>query len=113
MTDDIGSYIYVAMKKTAQELHPLLERMSRIQRMERGKICRMSARPHYNHQRWQDGRNVVRYVPTDQLASLQEAIDGYRLFMELAHQYAAQVIQRTRRQLSEPAASPKRSRAKK
>lgn len=87
--------------------------MSRIQRMERGKICRMSGRPHYNHQSWHDGRNVVRYVPADQVAPLQEAIDHYRLFMALAHQYADQIIERTRRQLSRPAAPQKRSRPKK
>jgi hypothetical protein len=101
------------MKKAAQKMHPLLKRMSRIQRMERGKICRMGARPHYNHQTWQDGRNVVRYVPTDQVASLQQAIDGYHLFMELAHQYADQIIKRTRRQLSSSAPCQKRSRQKK
>jgi hypothetical protein len=100
------------MKKPAQPIHPLLKRMSRIQRMERGKVCRMSGRPHYNHQTWQNGRNVVRYVPLDHVASLQEAVDGYRLFMQLAHQYADQVIQRTRRHLSRPAAPQKRSRAK-
>ena len=101
------------MKKADQRIHPLLKRMSRIKRMERGKICRMSGRPHYNHQSWHNGRNVVRYVPADQVASLQEAIEGYRLFMELVHQYADQVIKRTRRQLSRPPTSQKRSRHKK
>ena len=56
----------------------------------------MRGRPQYNHQTWQDGRNVVRYVRADHVALLQEAIDGYRLFMELARQYADQVIERTR-----------------
>jgi hypothetical protein len=101
------------MKKEARRFRSLLERMSRIERMERGKICRMSGREHYNHQTWQDGRNVVRYVPTDQVAPLQEAIDGYRLFTELARQYADEVIQRTRRQLSSPPSAPKRARSRK
>jgi hypothetical protein len=101
------------MKKTAKGIHPLLDRMSRIERMERGKICRMSGRPHCNHQTWQDGRNVVRYVTADQIAPLQQAIDGYRLFMELAHQYAHQIIERTRRQISVPATPQKRSRPRK
>jgi hypothetical protein len=106
LTDDIESYIVLSMKKTeAAGISPLIARMSRIERMERGKICRMSARAHYNHQTWQDGRNVVRYVPADQVAVLQEAIDGYRLFMQLAQQYADEIIERTRRQFSRPAAS--------
>jgi hypothetical protein len=70
--------------------------MARIERMERGKICRMAGRRHYNHQSWQDGRNVVRYVPASEVASLQGAIDGHRLFMKLAEEYAAEIIRRTR-----------------
>jgi hypothetical protein len=51
------------MNQARRKLPPLLERMGRIQRMERGKVCRLVGRPHYNHQTWQEGRNVVRYVP--------------------------------------------------
>ena len=86
------------MKPAKSNIHPLLEQMGRIERMERGKLCRMTARPHYNHQTWHNGRNVVRYVPAEQAAALQAAIDGYRLFMKLARQHAEQIIQRTRRQ---------------
>ena len=66
--------------------------------MERGKICPMAGRPHYNHQTWQDGRNVVRYVPAEEVASLQEAIDGYNLFGKLAEEYADEIIRRTRQE---------------
>lgn len=58
----------------------------------------MGKRPHYNHQTWQDGRNVVRYVPREQGAFVQEAIDGYALFMKLAEQYVEEVVRRTRRE---------------
>ena len=84
--------------KQANNIHPLLARMGRIEQMERGKLCRMTGRPHYNHQTWRNGRNVVRYVPAEQVAALQTAIDGYRLFMKLARQHAEQIIQRTRRE---------------
>lgn len=84
------------MKKTRKDIHPLLIRMNQIEYMERGKICRMKSRPHCNHQTWQNGRNIVRYVPVDQVKALQEAIDGYHQFMTLAEQYADEVIMRTR-----------------
>ena len=70
--------------------------MAAIERMERGKVCPMAGRPHYNHQTWQDGRNVVRYVSAEEVASLQKAIDGYNLFRRLAEEYADEVILRTR-----------------
>ncbi len=88
----------MTMKKSVDGIHPLLMQMSRIERMERGKICRLSGRPHYNHQTWLDGRNVARYVSADQVDDLQEAIDGYHRFMELARQYVDQIIARTRPQ---------------
>ena len=100
------------MKQPRRKIHPLLERMGRIERMERGKVCRMIARPHYNHQTWQNGHNVVRYVPAEQVAALQAAINGYRLFMELAQQYAEQIIQRTSRELSRYPVTRKRLRRK-
>lgn len=97
------------MKTSKQHIHPLLERMSRLERMERGTLCRMNGRPHYNHQTWQNGRNVVRYVPAHQVARLQEAIDGYRLYMALAQQYAEKIIQRTRRETPPARKRPARS----
>ena len=93
---DIEYYILTDMKTRKQHIPPLLERMSRIERMERGKLCRMTGRPHYNHQTWQNGRNVVRYVPAARAARLQAAIDGYRLYLTLAQRYADEIIQRTR-----------------
>lgn len=96
---------------SARTLHRLLERMARIERMERGTICRMTGRAHYNHQTWQDGRNVVRYVPRHQVRTLQKAIDGYALFQRLARQYADEVIRRTRAQRNtESRSRPKTSR---
>ena len=76
----------------------LLERMAAIECMERGKLCQMTGRSHYNHQTWRDGRNEVRYVPVGEVQALQQAIEGYQLFMTLAEQYAEEVIQVTRRE---------------
>jgi hypothetical protein len=85
------------MKKTGK-IQRLLEQMARIERMERGTLCRMGGRPYHNHQTWQKGRNVVRYVPAQEVDSLQEAIDGYNQFMKLAQCYADEVIKKTRKQ---------------
>lgn len=76
----------------------LLERMSKIERMERGKLCQMGRRPHYNHQTWRDGRNEVRYVPKEEVAELKKDIAGYQLFAKLAEQYAGEIIGATRRE---------------
>ena len=84
--------------KHTKKMQRLLEAMAQIERMERGKLCRMGERPHYNHQSWQEGRNVVRYVPAHQAAFVQSAIDGYQKFMMLAEQYADEVIKQTRRE---------------
>jgi hypothetical protein len=88
--------------KTMQRL---LRRMMAIERMERGKLCQMTGRPHYNHQTWRNGRNEVRYVPADE--ALQEAIAGYQLFITLAEQYADEVIRLTRRERKKIAAPRK------
>ena len=84
------------MKKT-KKMQRLVERMAAIERMERGKVCQMGDRPHYNHQTWQDGRNVVRYVPKDEVAQLKRDIAGYERFIKLTKQYADEVIRQTRR----------------
>jgi hypothetical protein len=76
----------------------LLGRIAEIERMERGKLCPMTGRPHYNHQTWRNGRNEVRYVPANEVKALQKAIEGYQLFINLAEQYADEVIRLTRRE---------------
>ena len=75
--------------------------------MERGKLCRMKRGPgslFYNHQTWHNGRNVVRYVPRDQVPALKEAIAGYARFLRLTQAYADSVIRLSRKNRSK---SPK------
>ena len=87
----------MSMKHT-KKMKRLLERMADIEGMERGKLCRMSGRPHYNHQTWRDGKNVVRYVPKAEMAKLKKDIAGYQLFIKLAEEYADEVIRASRRE---------------
>jgi hypothetical protein len=77
----------------------LLKEIASIQQMERGKLCRMRRAPagnYYNHQTWEQGRNVVHYVPRDQVQSLKQAIAGYQQFLKLTQAYADEVVRRTR-----------------
>ena len=94
-------------------LSALLQQIARIQQMERGTLSVLRTTPDgsfYNHQAWENGRNVSRYVPRDQIAALQEAIDGYRQFKQLTQEYAEQIIQKTR---TERAAHAKKNRLRK
>lgn len=83
--------------KHTKKMERLLKRMAGIKRMERGTLCQMGERPHYNHQTWRDGKNVVRYVPKAEVADLEKDIAGYQLFTKLAQQYAEEVIRASRR----------------
>lgn len=81
----------------------LLHQIAQIRHMERGKLCVLRQGPegpYYNHQTWEDGANVSRYVPQDQVAPLQQAIAGYAQFQQLMEQYAQLVIQKTRAELA-------------
>ena len=87
----------MSMRHT-KKMKRLLERMVEIERMERGKLCQMGGRSHYNHQTWRDGKNEVRYVPKAEVADLKKDIAGYQLFAKLAEQYADEVIRASRRE---------------
>ena len=91
------------------DLTRLLQQISTIERMERGKLSVMREGPdgtHFKHQVWEGGKNVSRHVPDAQAGAVQAAIDGYHQFQELTGQYAQQVIDKTRAELA--AASKKK-----
>lgn len=96
--------------KPSKPIDPLLIQMSRIPRMERGRLCQMNGRPDFNHQTWQDGRNVVRYVPRDQADAVQRAMEGYRRYLKLAEQYADKIIRRTRQEQLKSASGKQKKR---
>ncbi len=92
--------------KANVEPKDLLRQIALIQRMERGKLCRMGAGSFYNHQTWVKGRNVVRYVAKARVSDLQEAIAGYQQYLKLTQAYADEIIRRTRQGQPASAASP-------
>ena len=52
--------------------------------------------PYYNHQCYESGRNVSRYVPAEQVPDLQAAIDSYHRVQELMAQYVQLMVEQTR-----------------
>ena len=81
----------------------LCQQIAQIKRMERGKLTLMREGPqgpHYKLQAWENGKNVSRHVSRDQAHSVQQALEGYRKFQDLTHQYAQAVIDQTRAELA-------------
>jgi hypothetical protein len=77
----------------------ILQQIVQIQRMDRGSVSIIRhgpQGPYHNHQCYERGRNVSRYVPAEQLSDLQDAIQGYRRFQELVEQYVQLMVERTR-----------------
>ena len=72
--------------------------------MERGKlsIIRESpSGPFYKIQAREDGKNLTRYVPREQVPATEEAIAGYKQFQTLTEEYARLKIQETRAAIAE------------
>ena len=87
--------------KTTKKAKKIIEQMGLISGMERGKVCKMKDRSHFNHQTWQNGANKVRYVHKDDAQDLKQDIMGYEKFMTLAQQYADEIIRLSRRERSQ------------
>ena len=77
----------------------LLQDIAQIQCLDRGTVSVLRQGPqgpYYNHQCYENGRNVSRYVPPDQVPSLKAAIDGYYRVRELMTQYVQLLVDKTR-----------------
>ena len=67
--------------------------------MERGKLSSLretSAGTAFKLQAWENGKNVSRYIPPDEVTAVQEAIVGYHRFQALTEQYVQLKIEETR-----------------
>jgi hypothetical protein len=86
----------MATESTPQSL---LQQLAQIQHMDRGSVCVIRqgpGGPYYNHQCHEQGRNVSRYVPREQVPALKEAIEGYHRFERLMGQYVQLMVDKTR-----------------
>jgi hypothetical protein len=67
--------------------------------MERGKLSvikESASGPFFKLQARENGKNLTRYVPREQVSAVQQAIEGYKQFQALTEQYADEVITQTR-----------------
>ena len=83
-------------KSTPQSL---LQEIAQIQHLDRGTVSVLRQGPqgpYYNHQCYENGRNVSRYVPLEQVPDLKAAIDGYHRLQELMAQYVDILVEKTR-----------------
>jgi hypothetical protein len=79
----------------------LLNDIAQIRHLDRGTVSVLRQGPqgpYYNHQCYEGGRNVSRYVPAEQVPDLQAAIEGYRQVQELMAQYVQLMVEKTRAQ---------------
>jgi hypothetical protein len=79
--------------------HSILQDIAQIQKLDRGtvSVIRQGPQgPYHNHQCYENGRNVSRYVPPEQVAELKEAIDGYHQVQEMMAQYVQIMVEKTR-----------------
>jgi len=77
----------------------LLQKISQIQHLDRGTVSVLRQGPqgpYYNHQCYENGRNVSRYVPQEQVPDLKAAIDGYHRVQKLMAQYVQLLVEKTR-----------------
>jgi hypothetical protein len=80
-------------------LQSILQELAQIQRLDRGTVSVLRQGPegpYYNHQCYENGRNVSRYVPSEQVPDLKEAIANFHRFEQLMKQYVQLLVSQTR-----------------
>jgi hypothetical protein len=90
----------------------VLQQIAQIQKIEKGTICVIREGPkgpYYNHQCYENGKNVSRYVPRDQVEQFKQGIEGYQRFQILVEEYVHLMVEQTRAERS--AVSKKNSRS--
>jgi len=92
----------------------ILQDIAKIERLDRGTVSVIRQGPqgaYYNHQCYENGRNVSRYVPGEQVADLEDALANYQRFRQLVDQYVELMVEKTRaeRQVGSKKKTPPRS----
>ena len=87
--------------KTPITPEAILQELAQIQSLDRGTLSVIRqgpTGPYYNHQCYEEGRNVSRYVPAEQVPELQAALANYQRFQELIKHYVQLKVEETRAQ---------------
>ncbi len=94
------------MKPT--DRHDLLQQIAAISTMERGKLSTYSpnagpaaAGPYFKLQRWENGENHTRHVPSEDVPAVEAALAGFAQYKQLTEQYAQLVITETRAHIAD------------
>ena len=85
----------------------ILVEMAQISTMEKGRLTEeyresykdgkpIKLGPYYKYQRWEDGKNISRRIPTAQVEELRLAVEDYHRFRALADEYAELTVLATR-----------------
>ena len=99
MRDMVSTCVDTCAVNTADFAQAILQQIAAIKTMERGKLSVLRespSGPFYKIQARENGKNVTRYVPRDQVVATEEAVQGYQKFQDLTEQYAELKIQETR-----------------
>lgn len=103
----IVTSILVTYMNTPTTPAEILTQIAQIQTMERGKLSTYSFRsrgpgasPYFKLQAWEDGKNLTRYIRSEQVPLVEEALAGHARFQELVAQYAQLLIDKTRAQIA-------------
>jgi len=102
VTSSLGTYMNTTATTT-----DILSQIAQIQFMERGKLSAYTfqargpaASPYYKLQAWEEGKNLTRYIRSEQVPLVEEALAGHARFQELVAEYEQLVIDQTREQLA-------------
>ena len=91
--------IYYEDMNTKPTPQSVLQDIAQIQRLDRGTVSVLRQGPegpYYNHQCYENGRNVSRYVPGGQVPELKESIANFHRFEQLMKQYVDLMVGKTR-----------------
>jgi hypothetical protein len=90
---------FTMINKPTPTPESILQDIAQLRRLDRGSVSVIRHGPdgpYYNHQCYENGKNVSRYVPGDQVADLKEAIESHRRFQQLVEQYVQLMVEKTR-----------------
>jgi hypothetical protein len=85
----------------------ILRQIAAIPAMERGKLSAYSLErsgaggPYYRLQRWENGENHTRHVPSEDVPAVKAALAGFAHYQQLTEQYAQLVIDETRAHIAD------------